>query len=103
MNYRHGDININPTGSLKGYKIRKDNTLAYGEVTGHSHRILPKTKEDVVEVYEAENGDLAIKVNGIGVIEHQEHKTIEIPTGAYKINREREYDYFQMASRRVQD
>jgi hypothetical protein len=102
--YRHGDVGIIPIESIGGeFKKRKENTLAYGEVTGHSHKILPKTIDDVVEVYEGMNGELAIKVNGIAVIVHEEHKTIEIPTGIYKIQNEREYDYYQLATRRVQD
>lgn len=103
QNFRHGDLNIAPVEKLEGYKIRKDNILAHGEVTGHFHQVLAKTKEDLVEVYENEKGELAIKVKGIAVIKHQEHKTIEVPTGTYLINREREYDYFSLATRKVID
>lgn len=102
--FRHGDIGFVPVDKVeKDFKIKKDNVLAWGEVTGHSHKILPKTINDVVEVYENEKGELAIKVNGIAVIVHEEHKTIEIETGTYKIQREREYDYYQLQTRRVQD
>jgi len=101
---RHGDVGIIPIENIEtSFKKRKDNTLAYGEVTGHSHRILPKTKEDIVEVYENDKGELAIKVKGVAVVVHEEHKTIEIPTGTYKIVNEREFDYYQLASRKVQD
>lgn len=102
-NFRHGDLNISKTDKLVGYKARKDNVLAWGEATGHAHRIKPKTKEDVVEIYENEKGELAIKVKGVAVVTHEEHHTIEIPTGTYQIIREREYDYFQMNSRKVID
>lgn len=101
---RHGDIGFILTNEIpKEFKPRESNILAWGEVTGHSHRILPKTKKDIVEIFENEKGELAIKVNGIAVVTHEEHKTIEIKTGTYKIQREREYDYFSLSTRRVQD
>lgn len=102
--FRHGDIGLIPTDSITNdFKPRQDNVLAWGEVTNHSHRILPKTIDDIVEIFENDKGELAIKVDGIAVMVHEEHKTIEIPTGTYKINREREFDYFQMSTNRVQD
>jgi len=101
--YRHGDVVINKVEELKGFNPRKNNVLAYGEVTGHSHKVLPKTKEDIVEVFENEKGELAFRVNGVAVVTHEEHKTIEIGTGIYRINQEREYDYFQLESRKVID
>lgn len=102
-NYRHGDVNISKVDSLEGFSPRKNNVLAYGEVTGHSHKVLPKTKDDVVEVYENEKGELAFKVKGIAVVTHEEHKTIEIGEGLYLINNEREYDYWALSTRKVQD
>lgn len=102
--YRHGDIGIIPINKIKKeYKVIKNNILAWGEATGHNHKILPKTKEDIVEVYENEKGELAVKVKGKAVLTHQEHKTIEIPTGTYMVQREREYDYWSLSTRKVID
>lgn len=102
--YRHGDVNLEKIEAIStDFKKVNRTALAYGEVTGHSHQVLPKTKEDTVEVYENEKGELAVKVNGVAILTHEEHKTIEIPTGIYKINNEREWDYFSKASRKVQD
>jgi len=104
QNFRHGDVNLLPIDTLDtSFKKRENNTLAYGEVTGHSHRILPKTKDDIVEIYEGANGELAIKVKGVAVIVHEEHKTLEIGTGTYKIQNEREYNYAELSIQRVQD
>ena len=105
-NYRHGDVNIQRVEELpKGFNFntKHNKILAYGEATGHNHKILPKTKNDKVEIYENAQGELVVKINGTAVVTHQEHKTIEVPTGIYKINREREYDYWQMETRKVID
>lgn len=104
--FRHGDVNIAKTDKIEeNYKKVGEGrfTLAEGEVTGHHHVITAKTKEDSIEVYADEKGNLAIKVNGKAVLTHPEHKTIEIPTGIYKQTIEREKDWFSLAVRSVKD
>lgn len=103
-NKRHGDIifiqkEIDIT-SLK--KIGSKNfVVAEGESTGH-HHVITATK-GTVDVYEGKNGELVIAVNGNAVLTHPEHKTLEFETGVYKVEREQEYDYFNLATRKVLD
>jgi len=63
-------------------------TLAHGEITGHSHRIENPTDVDLYEV----DGTLYLRVkSATASLIHQEHATIQIPTGDYKVWRQREY------------
>jgi len=71
--------------------VKRDNgrvILAYGEVTGHAHAIV----QDEVELFERE-GTLFLNVknqNGATVV-HEEHGTIPLETGTYKVTHQREY------------
>ena len=91
---RQGDVfiervNFNPR--KKTHKvIPRDNgrvILAYGEVTGHAHAVC----EPGVELIELENGERFL-VSGSGIsIQHEEHATITLPAGNYRVVRQREY------------
>ena len=89
MLYRHGDVLIQkvsekPTGSRKLNHV----ILAHGEVTGHSHRI--KTKSSA-RLYETPD-DLFLEVTSeTAEVVHEEHATIELPQGTYRVWRQREY------------
>ncbi len=98
---RHGDILLTRIDSLpEGEELKHDGeyVLAYGEITGHAHRL---TSE----------GMKVVKCDGIiymslvipAPLTHEEHKTIEIPAGIYRLNHEREYDPFLEAVRSVAD
>lgn len=100
--YRHGDLLIRQIEELpKGLKKAQDKTLAYGEVTGHSHRF-----EDLstVEVFLV-NGELKkyLQVNMPSPLIHEEHKRIIIEPGMYEIINEREYSYEDAALKKVVD
>jgi hypothetical protein len=103
-NKRHGDINFIlediDTSNLK--KIgSKSFTVAEGESTGHHHVITAQT--GTVDVYEGKNGEMIISVNGKAVLTHPEHKTLEFTTGTWRVDREQEFDYFSLATRKVLD
>ena len=86
MKYRQGDVIVQTTNSIKGKKL-EHLTLAEGEVTGHSHQI---TKGEA-DLYEHE-GTLFLRVNSEeALLTHEEHTTVELPKGDYKINIQREY------------
>ncbi len=60
--------------------------LAEGETTGHMHQILT----DTAELYE--DGNVAfLKVLSESEVVHEEHVTIILPKGFFKIIRQREY------------
>lgn len=69
-------------------KRRPNLVLAYGEVTGHSHRI---KEQDAAELWEA-NGTLFLKVVADrATVIHEEHAPVTLPRGLYRVWRQREY------------
>lgn len=85
--YRQGDLLIEkiPARQFSQYAARVENrVLAYGEVTGHSHRLaggdLWQDRGEMIAVLDAPT-DLI----------HEEHATITLPEGTYRVIRQREY------------
>lgn len=88
--YRQGDVLIRRIPSLPKQKAqpRLNGILAYGEVTGHAHRVESTEKAEVLEI---ENG-LYLRVGDDGVrIIHEEHGEIVLPPGNYEVEIQREY------------
>jgi len=79
-------------------KKSKTNIIGYGEVTGHTHRVSGKK----VKVFN-EGDDFEMEVPSGGTITHEEHKTIEIPAGVYRVGGVLEYDPAAEEVRQVQD
>ncbi len=89
MLYRHGDVLVQKVKSLpKTAKKQQHVTLAEGELTGHSHRILEKGAaimfRDDKELYLQVVADKA-------TIVHEEHAAIPLPQGIYRVWQQREY------------
>lgn len=85
---RQGDIFFKevaaPPANLKKFE---GTILAYGEVTGHSHKL----KEAPTESYVDTNGDIYIR-GGVSV-GHDEHSVINLPADTWVcVTRQREYD-----------
>ena len=92
--WRQGDLLFTPVKRVKG-KLQKNNIIAYGEMTGHTHQLTEgrvyndsKKKEKYVEI-----------VGRPTPIIHEEHKPIVLEPGKYKVTRQREY---KPAKRRAQ-
>ena len=86
---RQGDIMLVQIDELpKNLKERKDKVLAYGEVTGHSHRF----RNPQVLVFENPNGEKFVELQQEEQLIHEEHETIKVPKGKYKVIQQREYD-----------
>lgn len=91
---RQGDIFFKSVKSIpKNLKQHQSNILAYGEVTGHSHKIISPLVSEM-ESYVDENGDIyvlsALQEIRIG---HDEHHEIVLPKNEWIcISRQREYD-----------
>lgn len=85
--YRHGDVQLtrikNIPEDAESLGSRKE--LAYGEVTGHAHRI------DIGEMFQTKNGELYLKVEKLGKLSHEEHKTCPVPPGTYRVGIKRQY------------
>lgn len=98
--HRQGDIRLKPIGKLpENAKKLEDKTLAYGEVTGHSHRFL---EPDNVDRYELE-GRLYLQVYSPTPLIHEEHNKQIILPGTYEQIAEREHDYIEESARTVID
>lgn len=93
--YRQGDILIIPVASLpKQLKSVPREAgrivLAHGEVTGHAHAIADKRASlfadpELAKIFLQVSGDAPV------ALDHDEHDTIELPPGNYRVIRQREY------------
>lgn len=98
MLYRHGDVLVQAVPSLPAAHPRPGTTLARGELTGHSHRFRDPT---TVQLYHA-GPDLYLEVLAERAeLIHEEHRTISLPRGYYRVWMQREYS--PQAIRRVLD
>ncbi len=97
--YRHGDVLIAATEALpQSAKRRPTQTIAWGEVTGHSHRI---AEPGAAEVWES-GGALFLRVTTPrATLVHEEHRPIVLAQGLYRVWFQREYT--PQAIRRVVD
>jgi len=87
--YRHGDVLVQKVTALPELREQLPHTiLAHGETTGHSHRI--KEFKDA-DLYQGRDG-LYLHVRGESVsLIHEEHATIPLSAGYYRVWRQREY------------
>ena len=105
--YRHGDVIINQItkeeyDNLSG--LPKGNlTIAYGEATGHHHTLNAKTGTAQVLVSQQTHEATAFRVDQKTQLVHQEHKTISIPKGYYRVEFEKEYQPLEQTETRVYD
>lgn len=75
-------------------KLIKDKCLAYGEVTGHAHRV-------DVDVYEREDG--VREFDGSTTVIHEEHKPLVIPDGKWASAQVLEMDHLSQMVNPVKD
>lgn len=89
MMWRHGDVLIAAVPSVPQHaRPMPSAILAHGEVTGHSHRI---ERPETVRLWNVgETIFLQVLEQSARVI-HEEHAPIELPSGFYKVWRQREY------------
>ena len=94
--YRHGDLLIVKSEVPAGASVVDTDVLAYGEATGHAHRV----SGAVVLGYK---GETYLRVADTASVTHEEHATMPLPPGDYKVVRQREYNPYERATRRVVD
>ena len=102
---RHGDLLLRSdedTTIPKGSKSLKTDVLAEGEATGHTHRLVGQAQ--ILE-HKATDGTVEKYVNAKqdSQLVHQEHNTIDIPKGVYRVVQEREFDVIDEMSKQVYD
>ena len=97
--FQQGDVLLERVSSLpsNGAKL-PHRILAEGEATGHAHVALGEG----VEVIERE-GVLYLSAPHGAIVTHQEHATVTLPPGAYRVGRVREYSHFDEEARQVRD
>ncbi len=84
---RQGDVILEKVDSIKGKAINKSSTvLAWGEVTGHKHLL----SGQIIESVHKDERFLDLKTDCELV--HEEHETLTVPSGLYKVLLQREVD-----------
>jgi hypothetical protein len=99
--YRQGDVLIERIDSMPSAvkKLARENgkvVLAHGEVTGHAHAIAEPHVNHFSSPTGASTDGLAdvtfLEVrDAVAALTHEEHATIEIKPGVYRVTRQREY------------
>lgn len=91
--YRQGDVLIEQVGrtvrkTTKCQRLHRI-VLAEGEATGHAHVLQtdPKDPSDWWKEGEEQFAD----VKGPAVVVHEEHASIKLEEGTYRVTRQREY------------
>jgi len=102
---RHGDLLLKSDEDIvipKGSKSLKTDVLAEGEATGHTHRLVGQAQ--ILE-HEAADGTVEkfVDAKQDSQLVHQEHNTIDIPKGVYRVVQEREFDVIDEMSKEVYD
>ena len=96
---QQGDVLLFSGATVPAGAARLPHTrLAEGEVTGHCHEAVGEG----VELLERDGVLYLVAPNG-GEVTHQEHATVEVPAGTYRVGRVQEYDHFAEEARDVRD
>ena len=82
--YRQGDVLIRRIPSLPKQKAqpRLNGILAYGEVTGHAHKVETLEHTEVLEI--ADKLYLRVGEEGVRIV-HEEHAPVSLPAGNYEV------------------
>lgn len=105
MQFRQGDVFVEQVRKRepKGQPVSDHGRviLAYGEVTGHAHEVVvAPTLESATaaeallppaQLFEEPDGTRYLFVDRPCLLTHQEHGTIALSPGCYKVTRQREY------------
>lgn len=91
--YRHGDVFLHQVAELPSSAtpehVDGDVILAFGEVTGHAHRIREAARVSVWSV--GAQRYLVIEGEEPVALTHEEHATIMVPPGIYESRIQRVY------------
>jgi hypothetical protein len=96
LDFRQGDVGFVRGRIPAGTKRIPVKPLAFGEATGHSHRVAAGC-EELVEMYEEKNGTIWVRALADVPVQHEEHDpraTISILPAGWegKITIAREYE-----------
>ncbi len=92
--YRQGDVLIVaiaeiPSKVTEVARTKRGVVLAEGEVTGHAHRIPSRS----AKLFRTEDDARFLRVTGTAPVglQHEEHGTVALPPGDYRVSIHREY------------
>ena len=84
--HRQGDVGFLKIEELPlKLKKKKDNVIVYGEVTGHAHRLIDGS------IHKDDDGQMYLITKDTAHVVHEEHNTVKLEKGYWKILRQREY------------
>ncbi len=87
--WRHGDVLIARVEAFPADATRLPHcVLAEGELTGHCHRV---DGPGVAELFESGSNRFLQVVADSARLIHEEHRTITLPRGFYRVWQQREY------------
>lgn len=110
--YRQGDVLIVPVtenavpeevraAGPKQRRPRESMVLALGESTGHAHALVATRDEGDFYPAPSESDPAFVFLPLGGKVVHEEHGTIPLPEGWFKVVRQREYEPSALRSFRV--
>lgn len=97
---RQGDVLLVPTTQIPTAQAKRVTDhgrviLAYGEVTGHCHEVLPTTSNadpvPAMELFEEPDGRRLLVIKRDAELRHEEHGRIPLEAGGYEVRRQSEY------------
>lgn len=102
IRYRQGDVGLAPLDSQDipqdlDFKPTQHVVLAEGEQTGHAHTITLDAPGEEIDGGEfpmqmaTKDGVMYLRIAEPLPLKHQEHATIVVEPGTYKVQRQREY------------
>ncbi len=103
---RQGDVLFVPVpdaGITEHSTKVESGVIQEGSATGHHHRIAESDLEKATLYMIDWRGERALRCTQAVSITHEEHKTVTLPPGDYKIRIAQEYDYLQNVARSVRD
>lgn len=98
--YRQGDVLLFPITMPSEAKKTEDKIIAYGESTGHAHRI--SDQGIIFNLPTSKKRFLRVLPGGLDII-HEEHENLNLPEGEYEIKIQREWDWYSEVVRYVAD
>jgi len=104
---QQGDVLMFPVKELpEGVEKQPTNVLQEGEHTGHAHRLMFRHDDKAIGSGVYQHPMTLKKYFEVEVptdLNHEEHKTIQVPPGIYEVRIVREYDHFENEAREVVD
>lgn len=98
--FRQGDVLLLPTDTQPTAKAQRVTDqgrviLAYGEVTGHCHEVLPTVSDadpvPAMELFQEPDGTRLLMIKRDVLVRHEEHGPVALAPGGYEVRRQREY------------